>query len=168
MSESSLSFNGSTLQSDTNSTFGSNLAVDGGKKEKEKLYYLQNNIFSFLDSETCAVSLGSVRWWQVQIKQTLVQQIGLVLPVNSYQHFSIFVIQLLEGNQAMYKPCSSFKNITIDSYVVFKCDNVGLLGEFIYIRDERPDKNEDFSLCEVQIFSNEGKINKEIQDLKLH
>ena len=57
----------------------------------------------------------------------------------------------------MYKPCSSFKNTTIDSYVVFKCDDVGLLGEFIYIRDERSDKNESFSLCEVQIFSNEGK-----------
>ena len=32
-SESSLSFNGSTLQSDTDSTFGSSFAVDGSKKE---------------------------------------------------------------------------------------------------------------------------------------
>ena len=67
----------------------------------------------------------------------------------------------------MYKPCSSFKNITIDSYFVFKCDDVGLLGEFIYIRDERSDKNEKFSLCEVQIFSNEGNTKIQIGNLTL-
>ena len=57
MSESSLSFNGSTLQSDTNSTFGSNLAVDGGKKEKEKLYYLHPELHTLVRS--CCGTLQS-------------------------------------------------------------------------------------------------------------
>ena len=59
----------------------------------------------------------------------------------------------------MYKPCSSFNDLTLDSFVVFECsseDDQGLLGEFIYIRDERADKNHEFKLCEVQIFSKEG------------
>ena len=86
-------------------------------------------------------------------------KIALYLPSKTQQHFSIFVIQLLEGNQAMYKPCSSFNDLTLDSSVIFECngeDNEGLLGEFIYIRDERKDKNKEFKLCEVQIFSEEG------------
>ena len=113
------------------------------------------------DISTCSVSNGNVRWWQVQIKQSKVTKIGLNLPLNTQQHLSIFVIQLLEGNQAMYKPCSSFNNITLDSFVMFECDsqdNQGLLGEYIYIRDERTDKNQEFKLCEVQIFSKEGMI----------
>ena len=121
--------------------------------------------FSFLnkhflsDINTCSVSNGKVRWWQVQIKQSRVNRIGLNLPQKTQQHFSIFVIQLLEGNQAMYKPCSSFKDFTLDSFVLFECnseDNQGLVGEFIYIRDERTDTNQEFKLCEVQIFSKEG------------
>ena len=115
-----------------------------------------------LDSRTCAISSGSVRWWQVQIEQNWVQKVGLVLPENTQQHLSIFVIQLLENNQAMYKPCSSFNNVTLDAYVMFDCNSdTGLLGEFIYIRDERPEQNLDFKLCEVQIFSLEG--NNEIE-----
>ena len=62
----------------------------------------------------------------------------------------------------MYKPCSSFNNATLDAYVMFDCNNdTGLLGEFIYIRDERPEQNLDFKLCEVQIFSLQG--NNEIE-----
>ena len=98
-----------------------------------------------LDISTCSVSNGNVRWWQVQIKQSKVNKVGLNLPQNTRQHFSIFVIQLLEGNQAMYKPCSSFNDMTLDSFVIFGCkseDNQGLLGEFI--RDERKDKYHEF------------------------
>ena len=28
---------------------------------------------------------------------------------GSYQHFTIFVVELLEGNKAMYKPCAKFE-----------------------------------------------------------
>ena len=109
------------------------------------------------DQNSCAISSGGSRWWQVQIKQSKVNNIALNQPKNTHQHLSIFVIQLLEGNQAMYKPCSSFNNVTQDSYIMFDCNSEdGLLGEFIYIRDEREDENLQFTLCDVKIFSNEG------------
>ena len=164
--ELSLSYNRSTLHSDTNSIFGSQLAVDGGGEPREnwnsmrwKFCFLNKHFLS--DISTCSVSNGKVRWWQVQIKQSKVNKIGLNLPPKTQQHFSIFVIQLLEGNQAMFKPCSSFNDLTLDSFVMFECnseDNEGLLGEFIYIRDERTDENLEFKLCEVQIFSKEGNL----------
>ena len=78
---------------------------------------------------------------------------GLLLPVNTRQHLSIFVIQLLEENEALYKPCSALDDLTVSPYVLFTCnEEKGLWGEFIYIRDERPEA-ESFELCEVEIFS---------------
>ena len=87
----------------------------------------------------------------------LVQSVALVLPVNTSQHLSIFVIELLQGNKASYKPCSSFSDLTTSPYVVFTCNqDRGLLGDFIYIRDERLEE-EPLTLCEVEIFSVEDK-----------
>ena len=102
----------------------------------------------------------------MQIPQAWIHSIALDLPINTWQHFSIFVIQLLEGNQAMYKPCTSFNNITLDSYIMFECNSEseeGLLGEFIYIRDERVDVEEVLKICEVQIFSRESMLKVRIR-----
>ena len=99
------------------------------------------------------MSEGEARWWQVQISRSQVHSVGLVLPVNTSLHLSIFVIELLQGDKASYKPCSSFSDLTTSPYVVFTCNqDRGLLGEFIYIRDERREE-EPLTLCEVEIFS---------------
>ena len=96
---------------------------------------------------------GGARWWQVQINPSQVQSVGLVLPVNTSFQLSIFVIELLEDNKASYKPCSSFSDLTTSPYVVFTCNQEhGLMGEFIYIRDERREE-QPLRLCEVEIFS---------------
>ena len=96
---------------------------------------------------------GGARWWQVQIIPSQVESVGLVLPVNTSLQLSIFVIELLEDNKASYKPCSSFSGLTRSPYVVFTCNQeLGLLGEFIYIRDERKEELP-LTLCEVEIFS---------------
>ena len=38
-----------------------------------------------------------------------VGSVAITMSPGSYQHFTIFVVQLLEGNKAMYKPCAEFK-----------------------------------------------------------
>ena len=34
---------------------------------------------------------------------------AVTMSPGSYQHFTIFVVELLEGNKAMYKPCAKFE-----------------------------------------------------------
>ncbi len=38
-----------------------------------------------------------------------VGSVAITISPGSYQHFSIFVVELMEGNKAMYKPCSKFE-----------------------------------------------------------
>ena len=38
-----------------------------------------------------------------------VGSVSITMSPGSYQHFTIFIVQLLEGNKAMYKPCAEFK-----------------------------------------------------------
>ena len=38
-----------------------------------------------------------------------VGSVAITISPGSYQHFTIFVVELLEGNKAMYKPCSKFE-----------------------------------------------------------
>ena len=118
---------------------------------------LPKKINSCSDPASCAVTEGEARWWQVQISRSQVQSVGLVLPLNTSLQLSIFVIELLQGNKASYKPCSSFSDLTTSPYVVFTCNqDRGLLGDFLYIRDERREE-EPLSLCEVEIFSVEDE-----------
>lgn len=45
-----------------------------------------------------------------------------------------------------------------DQKALFNCnDNEGHTGQFVYIRDDRKDK-EYFGLCEVEVFEHKGKI----------
>ena len=38
-----------------------------------------------------------------------VGSVAITISPGSYQHFAIFVVELMEGNKAMYKPCSKFE-----------------------------------------------------------
>ena len=38
-----------------------------------------------------------------------VGSVAITISPGSYQHFTIFVVELMEGNKAMYKPCSKFE-----------------------------------------------------------
>ena len=85
------------------------------------------------------------------------ESVNIIISPSSYQHFTIFIIQLLEGNKALYKPCASFQGDFTELSVRFLCNGgEGHEGEFVYIRDDR-EKNEYFGLCEVQVFAMDGK-----------
>lgn len=68
------------------------------------------------------------------------------------QKFAIFVVEILDGNTAEYKPCAQFEGRFHEQLVKFECNNgEGQSGQFVYIRDDREDR-EYFGLCEVQVF----------------
>ena len=76
---------------------------------------------------------------------------------ESFHHITVFVIQLMEGNTALYKPCSASIGEVLESAVLFTCNGgEGHRGEFVFIRDER-EGEEHFSLCEVMVFAALGK-----------
>jgi len=65
--------------------------------------------------------------------------------------------ELLEGNKAMYKPCSKFDGKFETKKAVFLCnDGLGHPGQFVYIRDDR-EEQEYFGLCEVEVFEYRSK-----------
>ena len=105
------------------------------------------------DVSTCSTTTNTEqRWWQVKMDTVVVESVAVVLHPGSFQHFSIFVIELMEGNKAMYKPCSAFEGEILESTIIFLCNGgEGHRGKFLYIRDERED-DDHFSLCEVQVF----------------
>ena len=77
---------------------------------------------------------------------------AVTIKSNTFQNFTIFVIELLEDNKALYKPCSSFEGAFEESPAVFLCnERKGHFGEFVYIKDNRGEQ-EYLSLCEVQVF----------------
>ncbi len=64
------------------------------------------------DPNTCSFTPQSdvQRWWQVQLDGSpRVGSVAITISPGSYQHFAIFVVELMEGNKAMYKPCSTFE-----------------------------------------------------------
>ena len=70
-----------------------------------------------------------------------------------FQQFTIFVIELLDNNKALYKPCSSFQGFFEEPRAVFLCNKgLGYVGDFVYIKDDRENQDE-FSLCEVEAFT---------------
>jgi len=130
-----LSLGQPSLQSGTLLNYTPSMAVDG-------------------DMDTCSFTEANQdqRWWQTQIRDTVVESVAVAISPGSFQHFTIFVIELLEGNKALYKPCSSFKGTFDEAVAVFLCNGgEGHLGEFVYIRDDR-EEEEYFGLCEVQVF----------------
>ena len=89
---------------------------------------------------------------------------------GAYQKFAIFVVEILDGNTAEYKPCAQFEGRFHEQQVRFECNSGdGQTGQFVYIRDDRVDRwvvlqklaqfcnptqlfREYFGLCEVQVF----------------
>ena len=75
-----------------------------------------------------------------------------------FDEIVFFFAELLEGNKAMYKPCSKFEGKFEAPKAVFLCnDGLGHPGQFVYIRDDR-DEQEYFGLCEVEVFSFQSKL----------
>ena len=75
---------------------------------------------------------------------------------DSNVYFCLFS-ELLEGNKAMYKPCSKFEGKFETQKAVFLCnDGLGHPGQFVYIRDDR-EEQEYFGLCEVEVFEYRSK-----------
>ena len=98
--------------------------------------------------KTAPVPKGSVSRWQLS-------QYFVSLP-DTYQEFTIFVIQLLSKSEALYKPCATFKGRFQNPRILFPCnDGLGHQGRYVYIRDDRRDQDY-FSLCEVEVFTHRG------------
>ena len=74
-----------------------------------------------------------------------------------YSDYIRTLSELLEGNKAMYKPCSKFEGKFTEPKAVFLCnDGLGHPGQFVYIRDDRAEQ-EYFGLCEVEVFDVRSK-----------
>ena len=106
------------------------------------------------ESETCSLTprTSDPRWWQVRLfSPELVESVTVTIQTGGLQHFTIFVIQLLEGSNALYKPCSEWSGPFTEPRVEFECnEGKGHYGDFVYIRDERTD-HEHLMLCEVEV-----------------
>ena len=106
------------------------------------------------DSSSCSLTprTSEERWWQVKLfSPELVQAVSVTIQSEGQQHFTIFVIELLEGSNALYKPCSEWQGKFTEPRVVFDCnDGKGHFGDFVYIRDERAE-HEHLMLCEVEV-----------------
>ena len=117
-------------------------------------------------------------YFQVElISSTIVESVAITINSETFQHFTIFVIELLLGNTALYKPCSKFEvhqhptrkiftiyfllKLNVQGYfkvprAIFLCnDGDGHQGQFIYIKDER-DGQEYLGLCEVEVFEKQS------------
>ncbi len=80
--------------------------------------------------------------------------------------------ELLEGNKALYKPCSKFDGAFTERRAAFLCggeassqssqssssSEMGLAGQFVYVRDDREEEEDHFGLCEVEVFRAEKSL----------
>ncbi|XP_066972236.1 LOW QUALITY PROTEIN: uncharacterized protein [Macrobrachium rosenbergii] len=99
------------------------------------------------------------RWWQVHLGHKFnVMSVGVTISPGSFQEFTIYVIELLTDNKALYKPCTTFKGVFQTHKALFKCNGgLGHPGQFVYIRDDRKEQ-EYFGLCEVEVFAFRERI----------
>ncbi|XP_069986362.1 uncharacterized protein [Penaeus vannamei] len=99
------------------------------------------------------------RWWQVHLGHKFnVMSVGVTISPGSFQEFTIYVIELLTDNKALYKPCTTFKGVFQTHKAIFQCnDGLGHPGQFVYIRDDR-EEQEYFGLCEVEVFAFRERI----------
>ena len=65
-----------------------------------------------------------IRWWQLKLNSPeLIQAVSVTIKSYNKQHFSIFVIEiLLDGSNALYKPCSEFEGVLRKPRVMFDCN----------------------------------------------
>ena len=98
-----------------------------------------------------------IKIFQVSLKShPVVESVWVTMSPGAFQKFAIFVVEILDGNTAEYKPCAQFEGRFTEQLAKFKCnDGAGQLGQFVYIRDDRVDR-EYFGLCEVQVFEKRG------------
>ena len=153
---------------------GQNLALGKPSLQSSTLWNYEPGLAVDDDPDSCSFTPRSTdqRWWQVHLGDAVtIQSVAVTISPGSYQHFTIFVIgwfhrtihlndqctpppfaELLEGNKAMYKPCSKFEGKFEEKKAVFLCnDGDGHPGQFVYIRDDR-EEQEYFGLCEVEVF----------------
>ncbi|XP_069182423.1 uncharacterized protein [Procambarus clarkii] len=131
-----------TLQSSTLWSYAPEMAVDG-------------------NPDTCSFTPRGPepRWWQVHLGHKFnVISVGVTISPGSMQEFTIYVIELLTDNKALYKPCTTFKGVFQTHKALFQCnDGLGHPGQFVYIRDDR-EEQEYFGLCEVEVFAFRERI----------
>lgn len=123
-----------------------NVAVGKSSLQSSTLWNYHPDLAVDANPDTCSFTprSGEQRWWQVHLggDGINVQSVAITLSPGSYQKFTIFIIQLLEGNKAMYKPCSKFDGKFETKKAVFLCnDGLGHPGQFVYIRDDRKSKS---------------------------
>ncbi|XP_037092677.1 uncharacterized protein LOC119112570 [Pollicipes pollicipes] len=109
------------------------------------------------DARTCSSTPPHVRerWWQVRLpSRTHVESVGLVVRPGYSLDVSIFIISLntQQPDSANYQQCANFTGVQLEAKRLFYCGSQGLMGEYVYIRDEkrRPDY---LTLCEVEVFA---------------
>lgn len=132
-----------------------NLALGKPATQSDVLWSYKPGLAVDGDPNTCSFTSReeSPRWWQVSLNShPTVASVWVTMSPGAFQKFAIFVVEILDGNTAEYKPCAQFEGRFTEQLAKFNCNNgEGQLGQFVYIRDDRADA-EYFGLCEVQVF----------------
>jgi len=104
--------------------------------------------------DTCSFTpqAPAPRWWQVSLGDSHnVTRVSVTISKGSLQHFTVYVIELLEDNKALYEPCASYQGVFPSATLELPCSGAGQRGSFVYVRDDRAEE-EYLGLCEVQVF----------------
>jgi len=132
-----------------------NLALLKPATQSDVLWSYRPDLAVDGDPNTCSFTTRQEgqRWWQVSLNShPVVESVWVTMSPGAFQKFAIFVVEILDGNTAEYKPCAQFEGRFHEQQAKFKCnEGSGQLGQFVYIRDDRVDR-EYFGLCEVQVF----------------
>ena len=80
------------------------------------------------------------------------------MPTAVHLDLMIFIISLdqRDSPQADYLRCANFSGALPESKRLFRCGAQGLVGEYVYIRDNRQHLDY-FTLCEVEVFEFRGE-----------
>jgi len=112
------------------------------------------------DTVTCSRSppQAAERWWQVRLpRRARIESVGLVMPPGYPLDLSVFIISLdtPEPERADYQHCANFTGVLHQAKRLFHCRSAGqgLVGEYVYIRDDNRSPLDYLTLCEVEVFA---------------
>jgi len=121
--------------------------------------------------ETCSSTEESKndyqRWWAVELPRAVnVKEVAVTInhDVAFHQQFTVFVIARSGDMRTKFHKCAGFAGILrAGRQQQLECPPDGIVGEKVYIRDDRREGT--LSLCEVEVVAHSGGICSEPADI---
>jgi len=135
---------------------GSNLALGGRSLHSATLPGSSPALAIDGDQGTCARTprTEAQRWWQVALRKKASVRTVRIVTEGQVPALTVFVIELLEGNRTLYKPCGRHLG-SHEGEGEVTCGPADSAGHFLFLRDDRK-AEEEFKLCEVIVFGAGG------------